>query len=99
MNPMFCNFISLGLIVWLETNLQLNPLVAVVPPYACVSFSKEDHTRGWKRAKVIAHCIVGQNVFNHARVQLMGLLGSHSIQKLASTHGCKCGKSKDDNDI
>ncbi len=38
MNPMFCNFISLGL--WLETNLQLNPS-AVASLYV---FSSSDET-------------------------------------------------------
>jgi hypothetical protein len=60
MNPVFCNFISLGL--WLEMNLRLNPS-AVASPYL---FSFSDETTipaGGKKAKDIAQCIFGQNVF------------------------------------
>jgi hypothetical protein len=96
MNPIFCNFISLGL--WLEMNLRLNPS-AVASPYL---FSFSDETTipaGGKKAKDIAQCIFGQNVFKRNEFQSTGLLGSHSIRKFASTHVRKCGVSKDDKDI
>ena len=96
MNPVFCVFISLGL--WLETNLQLNPS-AIASPYVFAFSDDITMPGGGQKAKDIAQSIFGQNVFKREEFQLSGLLGSHSIRKFAATHVRKCGISKDDKDI
>ena len=95
MNPVFCVYISLGL--WLEFNLQSNP-TAVASPYL-FSFS-DDITipNGGRKAKETAQNIFGQRLFCREEFQRIGLLGSHSIRKFASTHVRRCGISKDDKD-
>ena len=52
-----------------------------------------------QKSKDIAQSIFGQNIGKRQEFQPAGLLGSHSIRKLAAAHVRKCGISKDDKDI
>jgi hypothetical protein len=92
MNPVFCVLISLEL--WLELNLQNNPAAAAST--FVFAFTEEiTIPSGGQKAKDVAQTIFGQRIFRRQEFQALGLLGSHSIRKFASTH---VRYSKDDKD-
>jgi hypothetical protein len=95
MDPVFCVLISLG--VWLELNLRHNP-AAVASPYVFAFTEDITIPSGGQKAKDMAQTIFGQRIFRRQEFQELGLLGSHSIRKFASTHVRKCGILKDDKD-
>jgi hypothetical protein len=51
------------------------------------------------KAKEIARTIFGQRIFKLEEFAQMGMLGSPSIRKFATTHARQHGVSKDEKDI
>jgi hypothetical protein len=97
MDPLYCVIISLALLV--ETFIGDNPMAALTPYVLGFSDDIEVPSGGGK-AKDTVQDIFGKEVFKREEfTDSKGPLGSHSIQKYASTHVRRSGINKDEKDI
>ena len=77
---------------------KITLLAAAASPYMFAFTEDITIPSGRQKAKDMAQTIFGQRIFRRQEFQTLGLLGSHSIRKFASTHVRNCGLSKDDKD-
>ena len=95
-NPVFCNFISLG--IWLEVYAESSP-TAGLTPYLFVFSDDVTIPEGGKKSKNNVQKFFVEEIFNRPDFADPGLLGSHSFRKFAATLCRQKGATKDEKDL
>ena len=91
MNPAYCVYIHLA--IWLEVFIDVFPHASLTPFLFGFSTDIRD-PEGGQLSKALTSEILGGKIFRERNRQVAALfdhgpIGSHSIRKLASTHGRK----------